>query len=445
MNRQLMRRGLLFVGLVLLIVLAPLSTALAYEGRGGETVVIDVDEVIDDDLYVSANTVLINGTVKGDVYAVGSTVTVNGTVEDDLVAGGQAVTVNGTVGDDVRAAGAAMVLGTRAEVGGDVIAVGGSLEAQDGSAVEGDLLFTGYQALLAGTVGGNVSVDCNGLELQGTVGGDVEGAVGAKEATAPISPFQFIPGMPRVPVVPGGLTIGDSAQIGGSLVYTAPQEAGFASQVVEGEVEYTEQIVETTQAQPTPGRGVLRWFLRNARRFVVLLAIGLLLVWLVPGVLGRPADEMASKPWPSLGLGAATYFGLPVAVGAVAIGVILLTLLLRLLTLSGLSSAVFWVGTAVLLVLVVAFALAVAYFTKLVVAYWGGRLLLGLAQREGAPNRFWSMVIGVAIVAALLAVPLVGWMVGVVIALFGLGALWLLLPKKPPAAEGEPMVAKVEA
>src|SRR5215207_693378 len=71
--------------------------ASAFDGRSGENIVIASDEVIDDDLYVTARTFVLDGTVNGDLIAAGQTITINGTVEGDLMAAGQTIVVNGSV------------------------------------------------------------------------------------------------------------------------------------------------------------------------------------------------------------------------------------------------------------------------------------------------------------------------------------------------------------
>jgi cytoskeletal protein CcmA (bactofilin family) len=142
-----------FLGVVLLAVLLLVPSAWAGETLSGEEVVIGADEVIEDDLYVAANEVIVEGTIGGDLVAVGNSVTVNGTVEGDLIAAGQSVEVAGQVDDDVRIAGQALLLSEGAFIEDDLIAAGYSLENEPESSVGGVLWYAGYQALLAGSVG----------------------------------------------------------------------------------------------------------------------------------------------------------------------------------------------------------------------------------------------------------------------------------------------------
>ncbi len=64
--------------LITLLALTFATPAYAFDGRSGENVVIKANEVIEDDLYVTANNFVLNGTVKGDLIVFGATITING-------------------------------------------------------------------------------------------------------------------------------------------------------------------------------------------------------------------------------------------------------------------------------------------------------------------------------------------------------------------------------
>jgi len=75
--------------LLAILVLTFTRPASAFDGRSGENIVIKSDEVIDDDLYVTAGTFVLDGTVNGDLIVVGQTLTINGKVDGDVMAAGQ--------------------------------------------------------------------------------------------------------------------------------------------------------------------------------------------------------------------------------------------------------------------------------------------------------------------------------------------------------------------
>ena len=186
------RKLLIIVGLTLLISMLAVPGVQAFEGRGGDVVVIEADEVIEDDLYVGAGEFRLDGTVKGDLFVVGGTLTINGVVEGDLVAAGQSVIVNGTVADDARIAGYALIV--EGQVADDLIAAGFSLGNQSDSNVGGDLLYGGYQALLAGTIGGDVEIGGGAVEIAGAIEGDAKVDVGGTDPDEGMPPgFPFMP------------------------------------------------------------------------------------------------------------------------------------------------------------------------------------------------------------------------------------------------------------
>jgi hypothetical protein len=308
------------------------------------------------------------------------------------------------------------------------------------------LLFAGYQALLAGSVGEDVTVGGNGLEIRGRIGGDLKADVGSSEPAPPVNPMQFMPDMPALPQVPAGLTIGGEAEIEGDVEYTAPEQATIPAGVAKGRVRHTQKTAEEARPEKTPVQRAGRWFLRNLRRLVALVVVGLLLAWLAPSWIKRPARALEAEPWPSLGLGAATLFGFPVALFVLIGVIVLLAILLGVLTLGNLVGSVVWLGIALVVALAVLFGLIVTYLTKIVVGYWGGRLVLNAINPKWATNPVWPVLLGVLIVAILMAIPFVGWLLGLIITLFGLGTLWLLGRSEAGEAQatGKEIVAKAE-
>lgn len=411
-----------FVGLICLVLFVLAPVALAFEGRGGDTVVIGAGEVIEDDLYVGAGTFTLDGTVKGDLIVFGSTIEINGTVEGDLIAAGQAVVVKGSVKDDARIAGMALTLGEGAQVGDDVVAAGFSIESRKGSSVGGDFICFGYQALLAGNVARNLNVAAGGLQLSGNIGGDVKAEVG--EAEKGPSPMFFMPGAPAMPSVPMGLTVDKGAHIGGKLDYTSASEWNIPAGVVGGVVTHHKPEVEAEEEEVVVSP--LSQFLGHLQRLVALLLVGLLIVWVVPGWTKRVADALQAKPLPSLGWGVVTIAATLLAFLVILVAMILLAVVLDLVKLNNLVGTVIVLGLLAIFALAVLFGLAIAYFTKIVVSFLGGRLILGRLNPNWAQGRLWPLVLGLVIFVILTAIPWVGGLISLVVVLLGLGALWLL-------------------
>ncbi len=409
------------IGLTGLILFTLTATALAFESQGGDTVVIEADEVIEDDLYVGAGTFTLNGTVKGDLIVFGNTIEVNGTVEGDLIAAGQTIVVKGTVADDARLAGQVLTLDSGAQVGDDVVAAGFSIEGRKDSSVGGDFIYAGYQAFLVGDVAQDLKVAAGGLQLSGSVGGDVDAKVG--EAGKERPPTFFMPGAPAAPSIPMGLTVDEGARIGGKLDYTSAGEVSIPAGVVAGVITHHMPEVEAKEEAVVSPLGR---FLGHLQRLVALLLVGLLVVWVIPGWTRRVTDALRARPLPSLGWGVVTIAAVFLAFLIILVAMILLAVVLDAVKLGNLVGTVIVLGLLAIFVLAVLFGLTIAYFTKIVVSFLGGRLLLGLLKRDWAEGRIWPLVVGVVLFVILTAIPFLGGLINLVVVLLGLGALWLL-------------------
>ncbi len=422
-------RTKLFSALALLALLAItfVSPAQAFKSREGDKIVIGKDEIVADDLYLFAEEAVVDGTIQGDLIFFGATLTLNGTVEGDLMGGAQAVIINGTVKDDVRVGGAAILVGDKANVADDLLFGGASLETKAGSTVGGDLLLGGSQGLVAGDVSGDLKVGANGLELRGSVGGDVQAYVSEREEGGP-PPGMYLQQMPiSIPSVQAGLTMADSAKIGGKLEYTSTKDLPIPSGIVSGEIKrILPQVAEEMAVkEPTMAEKVGEWFLKLLRSIVTLILVGLLLAWLCPAFVKNLSEKVQSKPWPSLGWGVLAYAAFFFALLVIIIVMILLAVIFGVLTLGGLSTAVVFISLLALFGLILGFVLVTSYLVMVVMGQLLGKLIFKLFGSNLTDHRIWPMLLGVFLVAILVALPLVGWLIKFVVIFFGLGAMWL--------------------
>lgn len=409
--------------------------AYAFDGRGGDKVVIEAGEVINDDLYVGAQEFVLDGTVNGDLIVFGQTVTINGKVDGDLMTAAQTVAVNGEVTGSIRMAGSILFVGEKASIGGDIVGAGYSLEGRPGSTVGQDLVFAGGQILLAGDVTRNVQVATGGFDLRGNVGGDVKAEVGeADRGNAGPPPSMFMPHSTiSAPTVKPGLTIESSAAIAGNLEYSQSKEVTIPAGAVSGNVTRTApSSAGTTPREETTAQKITKWGLNFVRTSITLVLIGLLLLWLFPIFMRGWSENLQAKPLPSLGWGAvawaAFFFVLLLIIAVTILG----GLLFGLLTLGQLTGTVIWLGLLALFGLIVGFVLVTTFVAKVVFGAALGKWIFLRANSPLAEHRYWPMIVGVLItvvVTALLTFPLIpgflGWLLNFAIVLLGLGALWL--------------------
>ncbi len=399
-------------------------SAMAFEGRGDENVTIEADEVIEDDLYVGTNKLIVNGTIKGDLVVGASEVLINGTVEGDLWAGGQTIEINGTVMGDAHIGATAVSLGEDAVIGEDLLAFGYSLHNKSGSQVGKELAFGGYQALLEGDIAEDMWAGANSLQINGRVGGNINAEVGGTDSAPPFNPYQFMPDAPTMPIVPAGLTLGNEAAIDGDLTYRAPQSYDISATAVGGDIDFTQEIV-STDSKTQPSAGAKIW--QHVRRFITLALIGALLIWKAPAFVTKLSNQLQENPLPSLGWGAVIYFGVPILIFALFVAATLLALLFGGLQFGNLSAVLMFVLLAFVIAFMVAFVLVLLYLTKIIVGYFIGHFVLQRINPTLAETPYWSLLLGLLLVVLVIAVPFLGGLVNWLIAMIGVGTLWLLM------------------
>ena len=394
---------ILFIGLALAVLGLLARPAHAADIRTGERVVIAADEVIDDDLIVSAQFVEVNGTVSGDVVATGTVVIINGPVEGSVMVAAQSVEVNGPVGGSVYAAGYSLQLGGEADVQRNVLSFGFSATTQPGSQVGRDLYVAGYQLRHDGIVGGDLNVAVSALQINGTVGGDVTGEVSAAGRGAPRQ--VPLPNMPEtVATLPSGLVVGPAARIDGQMNVREISPA----------------------AQPVVGVfGLPLWLSDRLGTTIGLLLVAVFIIALWPRFLPALSGALQRRPLPSLGWGLLIYLLLfPVGILVGIVLIIGLTLLFAMVTFGQLTAAMLGLTVGTYLFALFGFLFFTYVIAWLVVGHLLGRALFNRANRPVSRiAQFFYVVLGVVLWQALRAVPVLGFIVAFFVGTLALGAV----------------------
>jgi len=401
--------------LVILTTFVFVPSALAFDGRGGEKIVIPKDEVINEDLYLGATEIIVEGTINGD-----------------LMAGGNTVIINGKVTGDLFAAAGAITLGPSAKIGDDVFSAGASVETRTGSQVGGDLIVGAGQILAEGGLTGDMLAGANRLRLEGTVGGDVTVDLGSVQGGFSPSIFYSPTSLP-MPSVPAGLTFGPEAKVNGSLEYTS-QDVVYISSTVAAKVTHKlppmDQELSREIAQRT---GPTSYVFNQVRRLVALLFVGLLLAWLAPRWITRAAEMVQSRPLPSLGIGFVGVVAAPI-VFMTALGVVIvLAVIFGTLSLVNLTGLALLTGFPLLGLAFAAFLIVVSYLCQSALAYLAGRWILNKVRPEWNSKIYLPLLLGLVILGLLFAIPFAGGFLQFFVVLAGLGAIISLMLQRPSA------------
>ena len=362
-------RGLLVLFLVVLATVLLAVPVAAAEVRGLENVTIGSGEVVDDDLYVAGNTITIDGTVNGDLWAVGGTVTINGRVNGDVVAAVGTLNIDGEVSQAVRVAAGTINIG--GYIGDDLVVGGGDLTIGSSAVIGGDLLFAAGKVSVDGVISGYIRGAGDEVSLADGVGGDVWVGVGE-------------------------LTVASSAVISGDLTYVGEDEADIQSGAQIG------GTVTHNLPKEWPFKwGIISNILGRLLSFLMILIIGIIIVVAAPRRMALMADTIRDKPWWSLGWGAIVLFGTPVAAVIVCCTVIGIPLGLIALALYGIA----------------------LYLAQIPVALFIGRWIIGyFAKTDSRGVMIGALALGLAIFCLLRMIPYLGFFIGLVGVLFGLGA-----------------------
>lgn len=398
MKNLIKKQGWIAILLVSLLIGVSTSSATAAKIAGGETYRLAAGEVIEDDLYVGAREIYIDGTIEGDLIAAGGYIEINGTVTGDAIVAGGGIKLNGEVQDDVRTVGAGVnILGT---IGDDLVAAAGGgpgfmrqvqfegqivepgIHLADNAQVGGDALLAGGTGDFAGTINGELRAGMGQVSLAGQVGEDAR-------------------------LYAGTVTVADTAQVAQTLYYSSEEQTTIPPGVATN-VEYAPPPQETPA---DPASVFLGWLLRTVLILAGFALLGWLLLRFLPGWLTQPANALAAKP------AQAGLYGLLATVAFIVLPLASILLMALMVLFWG------WLP-GIVLGLFLFGALALIWFlSPLVTGLWLGRQLnLALGR---TPDYLPILIGGVLILALLGRVPILGWLVYLVSFIFALGGLLL--------------------
>jgi len=127
----------------------------------GNSVIIN--GIVNGDVLTACETITVNGKVNGSIIAVASTVNVNGEVTHSVRVAGGNINVSGNVGRDLVAAGGQINIASTAKIGRDLVFGGGTIVI-DGLIGE-DIKGGGGEITMNNGVGGNVELGVESLVI----------------------------------------------------------------------------------------------------------------------------------------------------------------------------------------------------------------------------------------------------------------------------------------
>jgi hypothetical protein len=373
-----------FVAVVVFVEAGTLHAASLYVA---ESVALNASDTIEGNAYVAAKEAGIFTTTPGDLLAVGGTMLVGGPILHDLFTLAGEVDVRAPIGGDLRVM--AAVVSLNEVVSGESFIVGGEVRIGNVASLKGDTTIFADRVVIDGVVGGRLSITARSVEVHGTLMG-----------TNTIS-------------VSESLMLSDSAQISGSLAYSAPRTLMLSEDAtVAGPITFTQYAPANKSAQ-YGARAFAEAF--TAAHFIGMLITTILAVWLFPHACQRTVRYVLIRGPRALGVGA-----LVLVLGAVMILALLVTVL-------GMYTGILLLAAALVYVLV----------AKLVAGMIAGALLAQWVRKEPIVTPLYS-ALGVVAVWSIDYVPVVGAVTNILLLCAGAGSiaigvytLWWRTRQKP--------------
>jgi hypothetical protein len=331
-------------------------------------------------------------------------------------------------------AGASVAAAQDTQLGGKIQA-GGQITISDGETIDGDLYASGGRVLIEGTVDGDLIVAAGQVTISGEVGGDARVASGQSSVSGSIGEDLFI--------ASGQTTISESGEVGEDLVFGSGRMAmngtiggdvlGAAGDYDrQGTVTGTENVTIRDVEAPTVAERVLD----AIQRFISILLVAALFVWLAPRFVDEPTLTLKQRPWASLGIGVVGVIAFCVLVFLVILVAVLLGIGVGLVGLSDLVGAIIFAAIVTVAVLVFLFFIACVFGAPAWVGMALGSVALSL---DSTARRLAALIIGLIVVVALTSIPIAGTWIGLIVALFGLGAAILAFrPRRTTPMTVEP-------
>jgi hypothetical protein len=233
----------------------------------------------------------------------------------------------------------------------------------------------------------------------------------------------------NIDLITPGLYVNDGGQVAGALHYAGVHSGAVLGSVL-GETVYTPVVSQPDLTQIIPEEdasvpGLGAYLSQALREFLILGVIGLLALRFAPGLLQSPSRQVGVRLPANLAIGlGAILAGLLLALAAliVIVALILVLAALQLVDLAlgaGVILSVGYLGAASV------FYLTILFIARVIAALFIGRWLVQIAVGDDGSMRVAaiSLVVGILLLAALAALPAVGWAFNWGAVLLGVGAI----------------------
>jgi hypothetical protein len=374
--------------LISLIFGLTVSSALFAQGsdyRFGDNVRIQAGDTVSIQVVAGAEWIEIEGHIGNDLYAAGRQIIVDGSVEDDAILFGEVITIRGAVGDMVAGAGQTIVID--GVIGGDLIMAAREIRFTENAHVRGSVSAGAETVYFNGNrIGGAVRLAAKRAILDGEAGG-------------------------HVLIYSNDVVFGDAYRDGGR------------TRIVSTEPIYRDNLgnippnLELEVRQP----GIFPVLMFQVWFYLSLLITGIVLLTLFFPTASDLQRFSTERFWMNILTGFGMFILIPLAI---------IILIIPLLT----------IPLAVILSVLYGLTLFISYL--MVAMILGFQFVTWFVTDPKKSTYYWSLVLGLILIAILNNVPFLGGLFSILLLFFGIGSIgrygYERYHKREPLMETEP-------
>ena len=344
--------------------------------------------VIDEDIFLIGDQPTIEGTVNGDVFVIGSDVMVSGVVNGSIFALAETLTLEGKVSGNLYVAAVEVNQPPQGKIERSLYALSLSLITEEESSIGRDLKIVTMSAKLLGNISGKTSAIIGPWEVFKVLRDFFN------QSIVGFNPKQFI------------------------LVEKESEEI----QIKAG-IPHMASIIEKEDSDDAS-----QWleYLQDVMKSLInFIVIGGLVFWIFPRQFKGCSQKAQEAPLASAG------YGVLVLINSYLVPVVGLFVVLGLLfsllwlSLPSLAWTFFGIGFGILTTLFTLLQTAITYVSKSIIAYLLGSLILSKVAPNVMKYTFLPLLLGLLIYVPIASIPYLGFIVGLVTTLIGLGSIWL--------------------
>ena len=395
--------------LILCILLIPLTYVSAQNSDNPEESAL---EVLEDDVFLTGDTITIDGPIDGDVVAIGRTITISDEVSGSIIAIGRDIVIEDGVDGSVYVGGLTLTLGEDANIGRSVYFLGLRLLTEPEAIINRDLTVLSISASLSGSVGRNLNTIIGLLDIISNFGNEQIPGEEDIELDSNGSGRNIQPAYKRT------FSKFDHT---GMIQSSMAEDIQFASSApAQISANYSQSLKENDEEPPIP-----EWLSSSLDTFVTLFVFGLLAIWIIPSWVEKSVDKLRTKPLQSTGYG---LLGLVISVNMVGVVVLLGVIIgaigffLGIVLIWALAWSVWAIGFSSLAIATTIFAIFVLFISKVIVAYFIGWIILNRISPKISKYKVLNLLLGLLIYVGLILIPYLGWAIGILVTALGVGA-----------------------